>query len=143
MATREEIYASLFELVTNAVKFKTQSRKIKSFSQVQPSEMPAIFQLQTSEVYDQTARGLPPKKFFYVELYIYVAAMNAQDIPSQKLNVILDSIETALAPEPASDVQTLGGTVSHAWISGKIETDEGTLGNISVAIVPIEILVTV
>lgn len=36
---------------------------------------------------------------------------------------------------------TLGSLTYQAWINGKIETDEGTLGGQSVAIVPIRITV--
>jgi hypothetical protein len=36
----------------------------------------------------------------------------------------------------------LGGLVQHCWIAGRITTDEGVLGGQSVAIVPVEILVS-
>jgi hypothetical protein len=54
----------------------------------------------------------------------------------------LDALEAALAPSPVTGIQTLGlpGMVRHVTISGKVETDEGVLGDQAVAIVPIEIL---
>ena len=62
------------------------------------------------------------------------------------LNPLLDAIEAALAPQAGGDlaanVVTLGGLAYQAWINGKIETDEGTLGGQSVAIVPIRIVVS-
>ncbi|HXP74621.1 MAG TPA: hypothetical protein VN823_10790 [Stellaceae bacterium] len=57
------------------------------------------------------------------------------------MNPLLDAIETALAPDLVTNVQSLGGLVAHCWIAGKVETDEGVLGGQAVAIVPIEILV--
>ena len=55
---------------------------------------------------------------------------------------MLDALEAALAPDPASGVQRLAvpDMVSHAYIDGKVETDEGVLGDQAIAIVPVEIL---
>ena len=58
------------------------------------------------------------------------------------LNPLLDAVEAALAPDPVGHVQTLGGLVSHCWIAGRIQTDEGVPGGQAVAIVPVEILVS-
>jgi len=63
-------------------------------------------------------------------------------VPSVQINQILDELEAALAPPPGpSFKQTLGGLVEHCWINGEIQTDEGTLGNQAVAIIPIRMLV--
>jgi hypothetical protein len=58
------------------------------------------------------------------------------------LNPLLDALEAALAPSPATGIQNLGlpAMVQHAYIAGKIETDEGVLGDQAIAIVPVEIL---
>jgi hypothetical protein len=55
---------------------------------------------------------------------------------------LVDALERALAPSPATGVQNLGlpMMVQHAYISGKIETDEGVLGDQAIAIVPVEVL---
>ena len=49
---------------------------------------------------------------------------------------------TLLAPSPATGIQNLGlpTMVQHAYIQGKVETDEGVLGDQAVAIIPSEIL---
>ena len=61
--------------------------------------------------------------------------------PSSVMNPLLDAVTAALAPDnPINTAQTLGGTVAHCWIEGAIETDEGTLGDQAVAIVPVRIL---
>ena len=77
-----------------------------------------------------------------VDFYVYGQAPDELTAPATVLNPLLDAIEAALAPPASSNVQTLGGLVCHAWIAGKIETDEGALGGQAVAIVPIEILVS-
>jgi hypothetical protein len=58
------------------------------------------------------------------------------------LNPLLDSLEAALAPSPATGIQNLGlpTMVQHVYIQGKIETDEGVLGDQAIAVIPIEIL---
>ena len=59
------------------------------------------------------------------------------------LNPLLDAVVAALAPggaDLAVNAQTLGGLVSHCWLAGKIETDEGALGGQAVAILPVEIV---
>ena len=47
-----------------------------------------------------------------------------------------------MAPAPATGIQNLGlpAMVQHAYIVGKVETDEGVLGDQAIAIVPVEIL---
>jgi hypothetical protein len=62
--------------------------------------------------------------------------------PAMLLNPLLDALEAALSPSPATGIQNLGlpAMVQHAYIAGKIETDEGVLGDQSIAIVPVQIL---
>ena len=45
------------------------------------------------------------------------------------LNPLLDALVAALAPSPATGTQSLGlpVMVEHAYISGKVETDEPVL----------------
>ena len=59
------------------------------------------------------------------------------------MNHILDKIAAALRPrrELGEMKQILDGLVMDCRIDGKIETDEGTLGAQSVAIVPITVLI--
>ena len=142
MATREQIYSALFTLVSNSSGFITKSRKVRNWSEVQPSDMPAIFQAQTGENFQQTGSGVPAKRIFNAELYVYAYSPNNSDTPATQLNSLLDAVETALAPD-FSGKQTLGGLVSHCWIEGQIATDEGTLGQTAVAIIPIRILATI
>src|ERR1700720_4482232 len=61
---------------------------------------------------------------------------------SNDLNPLLDAFEAALAPSPTTGIQNLGlpQMVQHAYIVGKIQTDEGVLGDQAIAIVPVEIL---
>jgi hypothetical protein len=83
---------------------------------------------------------MPEKRTMTFDLYVYVNTGDNDYPPSQIMNSIIDAIDSALAPSGPNDTQTLGGLVSHCWIAGTIETDEGALGDQGVAIIPIEII---
>jgi len=138
--TREPIYAALFGLLASAAPFATASRRLRHWSDVAAVEQPALFMAQKSETAEQRP-GLPAKWLCDVELYIYCHAPDERGAPAGILNPLLDAVEAALAPDTVTNIQTLGGLAYQACISGKIETDEGTLGGQSVAIVPIRITV--
>ncbi len=140
--TREPIYAALFALVAGAANFVTVSRRLRHWSDVGAAEQPALFMIQKSENAEER-RPLPVKWRASVDLYLYAQAPDElTSPPATVLNPLLDAVEAALAPDPVSHVQTLGGLVSHCWIAGRIQTDEGVLGGQAVAIVPVEILVS-
>jgi hypothetical protein len=140
--TRETIYAALFAKVSAISGLVTASRRLRHWSDVKSSEQPALFQIQKTEDPTQK-RGLPTVWNLDADLYLYVhSGKDHSAIPSTQLNRFLDAIEAALAPtDPVTNAQTLGGLVSHCWISGRIETDEGVLGDQAVAIIPVAILV--
>ena len=139
--TREPIYAALFALVAGAANFVTVGRRLRHWSDVGAAEQPALFMIQKSENAEER-RPLPVKWRASVDLYLYAQAPDELTAPATVLNPLLDAVEAALAPDPASHVQNLGGLVSHCWIAGRIQTDEGVLGGQAVAIVPVEILVS-
>jgi hypothetical protein len=142
---REPIYEALFALLAGCAGFATATRRLRHWSDVAAAEQPALFIAQKSETADQK-RGLPTKWTCDVDAYVYCHAPDELTPPTTVLNPLLDAIEAALAPQAGSDlaanVQSLGGLAYQAWINGKIETDEGTLGGQSVAIVPIRIVVS-
>jgi len=137
---RELVYQTLFATVSGAAGFATASRRLRHWSDVSAAEQPALFQVQKSESARREA-GLPPRWTLSVDLFVYARAADDLSPPTAVLNPLLDAIEAALAPDPVTDLQTLGGKVAHCWIAGKVETDEGVLGGQAVAIVPVEILV--
>jgi hypothetical protein len=56
------------------------------------------------------------------------------------MDAILDAVDVALKPDQITNTNTLGGMVSHCWITGDATIYEGTLGEQMVAVVPVEIL---
>jgi hypothetical protein len=138
---REAIYAALFAKLQAIPDLATCSRRLRHWADVTSAEQPAIFQAQRNEQAIQDT-GKPTTWKLMVDVYLYVKAPTT-DAPAQYLNPLLDAICAALGPEnPIANRCTLGGLVHYARIAGQIETDEGTLGDQAVAIVPIEILVT-
>ena len=137
---REAIYSALFAKMSAAAGFATASRRLRHWSDVGAVEQPALFQVQRSETARRDA-GLPSKWTLAVDLFLYAHAADDATAAATVMNPLLDAIEAALAPDPVTNVQGLGGLAAHCWIAGKVETDEGVLGGQAVAIVPIEILV--
>lgn len=143
MTSRETIYAALFALVKASTQFNIADRKMPPLDNMPSSLLPSVFQVETNEdiSYSQNNQGLDAIKKFYVDLFIYASTGDNVTPHGQVLNNAIDAIEAALAPDRATRQQTLGNTVTHARINGKIEYFEGNLENKSLAIVPIEILV--
>lgn len=140
--TREQLYQALFEKFSNVVEFKTKSRRWKSFDDVSPKDMPAIFFTQDREVPVQEKQFIT-KWQIRVVLHIYVSTGGSKTInPSTLVNPIIDAVESMLRPEQSKTMQTLGiNGVSHCWISEDgIDIVEGTLGDIAAIVIPIDIL---
>ncbi len=145
MINREAIYSALFNRLKGLPNINTFSRKLLHWSDVPANQQPAVFLAQSGQVPIQgdPARGLPTKWTLEANIYVYVCT-TGEDYPGAMMNPIMDAIEAILAPDiPAIQrTQTLDGLVEHCWIEGAVQTDEGTLGDQAVHIIPIKILAT-
>lgn len=140
--SREPIYAALFARLQAVPGLVTVSRRLKHWHDVPPADQPSLYQSQQGES-TTTTSGQPTIWRLSVDLYLYARAPDGDTSSAPILNPLLDAIENALKPDnPVTNTCTLGGLVQYARISGRIETDEGSLGDQAVAIIPIEILVT-
>lgn len=135
---REQIYAALYARISAVQGFKTTSRRLRHWSDVAPSEQPALFMTQRGES-ATTVPGQPTVWGLGADFYLYAHTGDKDTPPGAILNPLLDDVVSALAPDPITGKQTLGGLVQHAWIEGQIETDEGVLGEQGVAIIPVRI----
>ena len=142
MITRESVYAALWSLVAQAGDFATASRRLRHWADVSPAEQPAVFLCEKGSEAKVKALGAPVVWTLHADFYLYAQSSDPYTAPATILNPLLDAVEAALAPSPATGIQDLGMpiVVQHAYISGKIETDEGVLGDQAIAIVPVEIL---
>ena len=142
MINREPIYAALFGLIETAADFAVVDRRLRHWSDVSPAEQPALFMAQKTELANVKTLGAPTVWTLAVDLYLYAHSSDPYLAPATVLNPLVDAVEAALAPSATTGLQDLGlpASVQHAYINGKIETDEGVLGDQAVAIVPLEIL---
>lgn len=152
--SRETIYAAFWSKVSAAVidnsvvtslptAFTTTNRRLKHWDDVPANMQPALFMIEHRQMVKQT-KGIPPTWDLELELFVYDNCGGVSGaIPGQRLNYLLDAIDNALAAPYDGGYQTLGGLVSHCWISGTIEIYEGYTGMMdqSVAIVPVAIRV--
>ncbi len=139
-ASREAIYSALFALVSSAASFVTASRRMQLVTEMQNSQLPALFQQQAGEITEQH-RGIPSRYTLHVDLAIYAFNADQKGSAAPQLNELIDAVEAALAAN-ALGVQPLGGLLSHCFISGKTEVFEGSLGNKAAAVIPVQILTT-
>jgi hypothetical protein len=138
--SRETIYAALFAKLAAIPGLKLSSRRLKHYTDVPGQHQPALFTEQRNEGTAQAALGLPGKRTLRVYVWLYVRVDDHAAIPATTLNAWLDAVDLALAPD-ASGKQTLGGLVSHCWVNGITETDDGSLDSQAIARIPVEILV--
>lgn len=136
---REEIYAALFAKLVALGLLNTTSRRLRHIEEVDPSEMPAAFQVQQNEICNSRPQ-MPSVWTFNAEWWVYVSEPDTASAPSTKLNPILDAITVALDPTTPLTLETLGGRVYHARIGGEVEIIEGVLGDRALAIFPIKIV---
>lgn len=136
MTNRSAIYAALFARLPSAG-YQTRSRILELWSKVPAEQMPALYLAHGDETPTPLASGAAVRWTFTPQVYVYTRPSGAD--PSSVLSAHLDAIEAALAPDPVTGRQTLGGLV-HAVRIGSIETFEGTLGEVAVAIVTLTVI---
>lgn len=153
---REQLFSTLFTRLTLLGGFAYYSRQFKTYDDLEASQQPALLMVKGSESV-VNSRGLPPTWTLNGNIYIY--CRNDRDLETSssiQLNQLLTVVESAfertatettVANAPYQDMgsdylTTLNGLCSHAWINGSIQTDEGTLGQQAIAIVPFEIVAT-
>lgn len=141
---RETIFAALFERLSSTPGLVTKSRRLVHWADVPAVQQPALYLAKGAEVISQQT-GQPSVVTMRATVWVYAMEKDPDAAPSTILNGLLDGIQAAVAPsgDPTKNKQTLGGLVHHCWINGNIETDEGTLGDQTVAILNIDILTTV
>ena len=142
MIVRETIYAALWELGASAAQFTSTNRRLRHWADVAPAEQPALFMSEKGGQAAIKKLGAPIVWTLYAEFYVYAHSSDPYLAPAPILNPLLDALEAALSPSPITGIQNLGlpQMVQHAYIAGKVQTDEGVLGDQAIAIVPVEIL---
>ena len=150
--TREQISAALFTLLQGAAGFNTIGRKHWMPTELSDNQFPALFLVKVKEKGQPEPMRSSGTYLIYYDAFIYVKDDGADqepgqetNVPETQLNTILDAIQLVMNPPGPDGVQNLGfqGVVHRAWIEGQIDTDQGVLGKIGMAIVPINVLAVV
>jgi hypothetical protein len=139
VTNREALYAALFARLAAIPGLVTKSRILRHWADVPPQQQPALYMAQAAQI-PQTRTGEPTRWFLDASVYLYVRTSGSQ-VPGSVLNPLLDAIEACFPLNPTTgkhDPQIPG--IEWARIEGQIETDEGTLGEQAVAIIPIRML---
>ena len=138
---RELLYGTLFTRLQTltSVGFVTVERRLRHVNDVPSNQQPYLCMAQGNET-PSYAAGRTTMWYLRCNLYVYISNPTGS-IPGQLANVLMDAVTAIFTPDnPHVNACTLGGLVHHARIDGTIETDEGTLGNQMIAIIPIEML---
>ena len=152
---RELLFSTLFDRLNSIPDFAYKSRLFKTYDDLPIDSQPALIMCKGQEEIIAT-KGLPP--IWKLDGNIYVYCRNDFDTsvsPSIQLNNLLQKIEQAFERQPnevnsasanfinsLDYTTTLNGLCISCTIFGRIITDEGTLGNQAVAMVPFEITTT-
>ena len=142
----EPIYAALFNLAKTCTTPNLSSRVFQPLDAVDTANLPALFQHQVSEENKQV-KGIPDIILGNVDLYLYASTqgnMSEDDAANSAalLNGFVTAMRTALAPDPVTGVQTLGGLVTRCWIAGKTEVFEDTQGQRAAVVMGVQFLVS-
>jgi len=143
MIDRESIYEGLFQAWAPllGLGFRTLSRRLDNFTNVDSYIQPALYQLQAGEKI-MPQRGLPSKLQLQVELFVYARSEDSTIPPSSVLNPLVDAVLLLTLPPAGKDVQTFGiQDVQHIWVEGEIKIAEGVLENQVIAVIPVNILI--
>ncbi len=144
MTARDPIFQALFALGAAAVwgdpacGFAYASRRVRLFDDLPAT--PALCQAEHEEEVEQAA-GQPPRRRLYAAWTVHHATGDPDAVPAVANNLILDALDTALAPDSPDGCCTLGGLVAHAWIEGKVLKDPGDLDGRALLVVPVVMLV--
>ncbi len=141
--SREAIQAALFahltDNATGVTDLRIASRRLKMPQDVGAGNCPALFQIYKGETVEWSGMH-PLKRTLHLDLVLYVHSGDKSFPTSSLLNPLLDAIEQSLGAGDPAQVLTLCGLARRVTINGRIETDEGLLGEYAYAVVPVDIL---
>jgi hypothetical protein len=146
---REAIFVALQERLTSlcpSIQFVT--RQALNYEQAGTFRQPSLEILSHSQT-PKERRGMPPVWTLATQLVVFVRSSTVATptdgtTSDTALNAIVTEIEAALETQPGEDPDTygttLGGLVSHCWISGSVDFVQGVSGGQAWALIPVEIL---
>lgn len=136
--TREQIYQAHFALASSSAKFKTKSRRLKSWNQVAGEEKPAFYQLLGQDTFKKDSSGMLYVNKLGLELFVFVQQPDDNDLVSPLLTTLVDEVVAALQPAAVDEQQTLGDLVYDVSIKAA-DHREGLMGVDAFTVMQVEI----
>ncbi|HFB2661672.1 TPA: hypothetical protein ACE8RC_001300 [Neisseria gonorrhoeae] len=137
---REAVYSALWAKLDALDGFVTKSRKLLHWNDVKRYDQPALFMAQ-GDMQALTLTGRETKWILRADVYLYV--QTAGQPPAPVMNPLIDAVCNAVnAVHPVTgktDLTADGADIEYCRVEGTVETDEGTLGEQAVCIIPIVI----
>lgn len=137
---REAVYSALWAKLESLDGFVTKSRKLLHWNDVGRFEQPALFMAQ-GNMQALTVSGQETKWLLHADLYLYVRT--GGEPPAPVINPLIDAVCNAVNEiHPITGRAALfvdGVDVEYCRVEGVIDTDEGTLGEQAVAVIPVVI----
>jgi hypothetical protein len=136
---RETYYGALADRLRTIPGIRKFGRRLLHFNDVKPAEQPAIFLAQGGQVPSyQPGRTIMWE--LRADIYLYVNGGKNTD-PGVLMNPIMDALTAVFAPDNAMVNACTFGGLCHKVEIGAIETDEGTLGEQAIAVIPVTMTV--
>ena len=150
---REAIMSALYERIAGSYPWVTTGRRLLLWQDLAASDQPAVFVTAGTQSAVYSDRGNPVIWTLRATVTIYARHDEPREAPEAEMNALITAVEAALeklstenaAPLGAPGAgwnTTLGGLVYFARVDGDVETDEGSLGDQAVAIIPVVMLAT-
>jgi hypothetical protein len=141
MPSRNDVAAALLAKLAGAYAFTSTSRRNRDPQRIGPSQAPCLFLLDHEESYTRPSPDVPPVREIAFVALVYVDVGNNENaIPAAVMNDILDALDVALAGDPCTGRETLGGLVFSCTIDGTIERSSGDMTGKAAAAVPISVV---
>lgn len=132
---RETYYGTLADKLRSIPGVRTFSRRLQHVNDVPAAQQPAIFLAQTGQV-PSYQQGRTIMWDLSADIYVYVRDPKGKE-PGPIMNPLMDSIIAVFAPDNAMVNACTFGGLCHKVELGQIATDEGTMGEQAIAIIPV------
>ena len=146
MATRETIMtalvAQLAPIQANGVALVACGRRVRDPENVPGDQRPALYLVEHGDAWERVGINVPAKRVLTVYALLYTdVGQNESLIPMTQVNLFIEAIEAALAPDDViRNTFTLGQLVTSCMLKGDGWRAAGDTTGKSVTAIPIEII---
>lgn len=118
----------------------TTSRRLKLWGDVPKEQQPALYLVEHDEEYNSRNRATPRRGELTAHVFAYARA-DGNLVGGEIVNIMMDAIESAFAPDDGQGTCTLGGKVNWCYIDGRVFKDPGDIDDQILLIVPTRIMI--